>query len=86
MSRFKKDAKNGHQYLPRVRKRYVDDIFAVFIPEKSRIKSLIWYLNDKGESIKFTFELEQNRKLPFLSLLVLRDMNNKLEFDIFRKK
>lgn len=58
----------------------MDDILVVFNLEKSGIIDFILHLNDKCKSILLIFELEQNRKLPFLYVLVLKPINNKLEF------
>ena len=51
---------------PRLWKRYVDDIFEVV--KKSSVEGLTEFLNnvDDSGSIKFTYEMELNGKLPFL--------------------
>lgn len=43
-------------------------------------------LNSFYPTIKFTYEIESNSKLPFLDILVMRNPNSKkLNFDIYRK-
>jgi hypothetical protein len=62
----------------------VDDIFAISDTNKGDIDNFIEKLNKRFESIKFTWEKEDNNCLPFLDTLVLRN-NNILEFDVYRK-
>ena len=85
MSRFEVEAKNQFEYFPRVWFRYVDDIFAVFDTHSDTIDNFISKLNNRFPSIKFTHEIENNDRLPFLDVLVIRNTNNCLEFDIYRK-
>jgi hypothetical protein len=84
MSRFEKDLEKELEYFPSVWLRYVDDIFAIFDTNKGDIDNFIEKLNKRFESIKFTWEKEDNNCLPFLDTLVLRN-NNMLEFDVYRK-
>ena len=57
---------------PGLWKRYVDDIFEVV--KKSSVEGLTEFLNnlDDSGSIKFTYEMESEGKLPFLDLLIIR--------------
>jgi hypothetical protein len=84
MSRFEKDLEEELEYFPSVWLRYVDDIFAIFDTNKGDIDNFIEKLNKRFESMKFTWEKEDNNCLPFLDTLVLRN-NNILEFDVYRK-
>jgi len=56
---------------PRLWKRYVDDIFEVV--KKSSVEGLTEFFNnlDDSGSIKFTYEMESEGKLPFLDLLII---------------
>ena len=56
---------------PTYYKRYVDDIIAVFDNENDA-KTFLAYLNSKHVNIKFTMELENNKQLPFLDVLLDR--------------
>jgi hypothetical protein len=85
MSRFEKDLQSELDYFPKVWLRYVDDIFAIFDTNICQIDDFISSLNHKFTSIKFTYELEKEGKLPFLDTLVIRN-NNHLEFDVYRKE
>jgi hypothetical protein len=51
----------------------VDDIFAISDTNKGDIDNFIEKLNKRFESIKFTWEKEDNNCLPFLDTLVLRN-------------
>lgn len=85
MSRFEVEAKEDLEYFPRIWLRYVDDIFAVFDTKVGNIDDFVNNLNNRFPSIKFTYEIENNGQLPFLDVLVIRNTENKLEFDIYRK-
>ena len=68
--------------LPKIWIRYVDDIFAIV--KKDQLDKFFKILNDQFDSIKFTYETEQNQVLPFLDLLLERK-KNRIEFNIYRK-
>ena len=63
--------------------RYVDDTFAIFGSEKE-CTSFLKALNSMHSALKFTFEKEENGKLPFLDVLVEKS-NEGLTTSIFRK-
>ena len=65
-------------------RRYVDDTFCIFHEETHALKFLE-YLNSRHENINFTFEKEQNNKLPFLDILITKS-NNNFTTSIFHKK
>ena len=52
--------------------RYVDDIF-VLIRSNDHIELLAQYLSTQHPNIKFTYELENDNRLPFLDVNVFRD-------------
>lgn len=83
MSNFEINAKRIMTYFPRVWIRYVDDVFAVF-NEKENLDSFVNSLNAFHNTIKFTYEVENDNKLPFLDTLVIKK-DKKIEFDIYRK-
>ncbi|CAG7726619.1 unnamed protein product [Allacma fusca] len=78
-TKFKKNNKN----FPKAWFRYVDDILCI-IPEDFNIEEFLNALNSLYPTIKFTYELEQQNKLPFLDMLIIRHSDH-LEFDIYRK-
>ncbi|KAJ8976203.1 hypothetical protein NQ317_008281 [Molorchus minor] len=85
MSRFETDIKEEFEYFPRIWIRYVDDIFAVFDTKVESVDSFISKLNSRFTSVNFTNEIENNGQLPFLDVLVIKNNQNNLEFDIYRK-
>ena len=69
--------------LPKVFKRYVDDIFVMFLCQ-SHLKDVVNYMNTKHPHIKFTSEFEENDSFSFLDIKITRS-NNKLVPSVFRK-
>ena len=69
--------------LPKVFKRYVDDIFVMFLCQ-SHLKDVVNYMNTKHPNIKFTSEFEENYSFSFLDIKITRS-NNKLVPSVFRK-
>lgn len=69
--------------LPRFWCRYVDDVFAIV--DKDKVNDTLNILNCQHESINFTHEVESDGKLAFLDLIVKRNTENSLEFEIFHK-
>ena len=69
--------------LPKVFKRYVDDIFGMFLCQ-SHLKDFVNYMNTKHPNIKFTSEFEENDSFSFLDVKITR-RNNQLVTSVFRK-
>ena len=63
-------------------RRYVDDTF-VFI-KTGYVEHVLVRLNSFHKNIQFTYELENQNKLPFLDVLLIR-RGNKIETTIYRK-
>ena len=70
---------------PRLWKRYVDDILEVV--KKTAVEEFTDFLNklDESGSIKFTYEMELDGKLPFLDLLITRKDTGEVKLQIYRK-
>lgn len=82
MSYFETELKNNGNF-PRIWYRYVDDVYAII--KKQSLRQFLNRLNNtRYPSIKFTYEEEQEGKLNFLDLNIMRN-DGKFEFDIFRK-
>ena len=64
--------------------RYVDDTFLLF-RGKEQAEIFLEYANGMHPNIKFTIEYENDNKLPFLDVLVVRE-NERFNTTIFRKK
>ena len=69
---------------PSVWKRYVDDTFCLFSSRDSALQFLE-YLNSRHPNIKFTHEFEEESKIPFLDVLIIKEGEN-FQTSIFRKK
>ena len=63
-------------------KRYVDDTIVTI--KLTSIYHVLMILNTFHKSIKFTYELEINKKISFLDVLLIRK-NDTLETTIYRK-
>ena len=64
--------------------RYVDDTFAFIDP--AEIQNVLQTLNAFDEKIQFTYDLERDRKIAFLDVLLERNNNNILETSVYRKE
>lgn len=85
LSYFEINAKSVMDYFPRVWIRYIDDVFAIFNKEEN-LQAFVDKLNSFYPTIKFTYETEENEKLPFLDILISKNSLTKLiEYDIYRK-
>ena len=62
--------------------RYIDDILLIY-PQDLDLH-ITDKLNNVEPSLKFIYELEYNSTLPFLDILLIRNIN-KLEFNVYRK-
>ena len=71
-------------FKPLFYRRYVDDTFVLF-KDRAHANSFLNHINSFHPNIKFTLELEQDKKLSFLDILISRD-NHNFFTGIFRKK
>ena len=65
-------------------KRYVDDTYAYVNPKK--VDFILTKLNSYHPNIQFTFELEKNKQITFLDVLVKRTVANQIETCVHRKE
>nr|XP_022905894.1 uncharacterized protein LOC111417759 [Onthophagus taurus] len=66
--------------------RYVDDVLVVLNTKEDHItKNLHAYINTLHENIQFTLETEQDNRINFLDITIIKT-DNELQFKIFRKK
>lgn len=70
---------------PKLWIRYVDDVFAIWPHGRRNLNLFLKKINLIDPSIKFTMEIEIDRKLPFLDVLVNRDTNNRFTTTVYRK-
>ena len=81
MSNLETKAAN-ERWFSRFWTRYVDNILAII--KRGTENHILEKLNEMSPTIKFTFVLEYEEKIPFLDLLIYRN-NGLIEFDIYRK-
>lgn len=72
----------NNPYKPKIVTKYVDDIFVIL--KSSHVNSTLTALNSFHPKIQFTVEFENNGKIPYLDVLVIRQ-NNRLIFDWYKK-
>ena len=65
-------------------KRHVDDTHAFIDP--SKIKFVLEKLNSYRPNIQLIHENEENQKITFLDVLIIRTRDSKLETTVFRKE
>nr|VZI14026.1 unnamed protein product [Spirometra erinaceieuropaei] len=71
------------QHEPVFWRRYVDDTFVIV--KKDMLQHFHSLLNAVFPDIKFTRGEEQEQQLPFLDVLVRRNLNGELETTVYRK-
>nr|VZI46703.1 unnamed protein product [Spirometra erinaceieuropaei] len=71
------------QHEPVFWRCYVDDAFVIV--KKGMLQHFHSLLNAVFHDIKFTREEEQKQQLPFLDVLIRRNLNGKLETTVYRK-
>ncbi|XP_072046904.1 uncharacterized protein [Amphiura filiformis] len=71
---------------PKIWRRYVDDVLEII--QKDSTQKLTDHLNsvDPTGNIKFTFEEEDQGKIPFLDTLIVRKEDGSLKLLVYRKK
>ncbi len=78
MERFEVKTLDSYSDPPRFWGRYVDD--GVAIIKTSAIESFTSHLNSQHKNIKWTSELESNRTLAVLDILITRKTDGSLKF------
>lgn len=81
MANFEKRLQDKDQ-LPKVWWRYVDDVFSIV--KKDLLPLVLETINNSHKNIEFTCEIEQDNKLAFLDLLIVKEQT-KIDFEIYRK-
>ena len=64
-------------------KRYVDDVLCL-VPKDFKLESYLHFLNSIYPSLKFTYEWETERKIPFLDVLI-ENCSTYFQFSVYRK-
>ncbi|XP_019615955.1 PREDICTED: uncharacterized protein LOC109463556, partial [Branchiostoma belcheri] len=71
-------------HRPKFWGRYVDDTGVVNRQEHEQ--ELFDHINTQHDSIKFTIEREQDNRLPMLDVMMVRNPDNTITTDVFRKE
>ncbi|XP_072044947.1 uncharacterized protein [Amphiura filiformis] len=71
---------------PKIWRRYVDDVLEII--QKDSTQKLTDHLNlvDPTRNIKFTFEEEDQGKIPFLDTLIVHKEDGSMKLLVYRKK
>ncbi|XP_015125032.1 uncharacterized protein LOC107046828, partial [Diachasma alloeum] len=85
MEHFENDTLKSVAQKPAVWFRYVDDTFVIWPHGRTGLNQFLEFLNAQHPSIKFTMEIEQNGCLPFLDVLVYRNKDGTLGYQLYRK-
>ena len=85
MEHFEALAIESAKFKPATWLCYVDDTFVVWNEGKDKLHSFLEHLNSVRPSIKCTMEVEEDRKLPFLDVLVTGNEDG-LVTSVYRKK
>ena len=83
MENFEKRAISTAAHPPRVWFRYVDDTFVII--KSIYVQEFTDHINSLDDHIKFTREEEQEGKLAFLDVLAIRNENNTIKTQVYRK-
>ena len=72
---------------PRLLKVYMDDTFGIRKKNKTNTSHVEFMklLSEVDENLKFTVEIENDSKLPFLDTLIIREKNGTLKTAVYRK-
>ena len=86
MEHFEQNALANSALVPKLWKRYVDDIFAVWSYGKEQLNIFLSYLNNIHPSIKFNIEQENDQlSLSFLDIALTRNQDGSLKHSVYRK-
>lgn len=85
MNYFEREALQKTKLKPSFWKRYVDDIFIIWPHGREELDIFLEELNNIHHRIQFTLEVEVNRQLPFLDLLITRNPDQTLDYTVYRK-
>ncbi|XP_047995573.1 uncharacterized protein LOC125233560 [Leguminivora glycinivorella] len=66
-------------------KRYVDDVFCILRGSSDTVERFVDHLNSIHPKVKFTFEMESDRSLPFLDVKLKAKPDVTLAHSVYRK-
>jgi len=65
--------------------RYVDDTFVIWRYGRAELRKFLIFFNNQHPNIRFTMDIEENKKLSFLDVLVTKKADNTLGHQVNRK-
>ena len=71
-------------FKPIFYRRYMDDTFLIF-KKKEHLPKFLQFLNSQHSAIEFTYEEEQNSKIPFLDITIKKEADKTFSTSIYRK-
>ena len=83
MAKLELALQNEIQDLP-LYKRYLDDIL-IFATDKEQIDCLFSHFNSQHPNISFTCEFEEDNRLPFLDVCIIRNADGTMSRTVYRK-
>lgn len=72
-------------FKPKMYKHFIDDMLLIWPHRKEKLMEFLTLLNNLHQNSKFTVELEIDRKLPFLDILLMKKLGGSLGHTFFRK-
>ena len=85
MEDFEETALETSLLKPKCWLRYVDDVFAVWSHGEVKLCEFLEHINSIHPKIQFTMEMEENGKLPFLDVLLIKKPNDSIGHTVYRK-
>ena len=64
----------------------MDDVFRNLTYGEDKLAEFKSHINNQCDSIKFTLEKEEEKSLPFLDVLITKNIDNSLSHQVYRKK
>ena len=85
MEHFERNALANSVYVPKIWKRYVDDIFAIWPHRKEHLDTFLSYFKNIHPAIKFTIQNEDDQHFPlFLDIALTLTSNGTLNHGVYR--
>lgn len=72
VEQFEKRALDSYPLKPTSWKRYVDNTNVKWPRGNDELNKFFRHLNSLSENIKFTMEVEENKSIPFLDVLITK--------------
>jgi predicted GIY-YIG superfamily endonuclease len=85
MEDFEETALKSSLFKPKCWLRYVDDVFAIWSHGEVKLYEFLDHINSIHPKIQFTMEMEENGKLPFLDVLLMKTPNDSIGHTVYRK-